>query len=274
MAMEPTLSKLRPTIDTTGEIFYRRLDSIPRDICQIYGQKVLSGEACQRLLAGYAEYLAPLAKLLPESGKILSRGVEAAYAIEMVKKVEGQILPRAISIYPIYATPSGFCSFGLYHGTGPSPNPVQEDMDGFYKRVSHLPDFVQQLFLHYEHIYLHTASEYHGMPDVNILEKVTYGCSSIADILRGAGKRAMTKQFGDLYDITLLSSRYRESKDDWFVFFDNSDKGDQTLFIVMDEKFNEVRKLVNAQEAYDQMFAHYLSGKPGEFDFHPFTQLL
>jgi hypothetical protein len=271
--MAPTLSSLRPIIESTDTRVERELDHIPLNICQIYGQTVLSGEACQRLLAGYAEYLAPLAILLPEAGKILNEGVEAAYTIETLGEMNGRKL-SPINIYPIYPTPSGFCSFGLYYGIGPSPNPVQEDMDGFYKRVSHLPDFVQQLFLHYEHINLNTASEYHGIPDVHILEEVTYGSSSIADVLRGPGKRAMTKRFGDLYDITLLSSRYRESKDDWFIFFDNSDKGDQTLFVVMNEKFNEVRKLVNAQEAYDQMFAHYLSGKPGEFDFRPFTQLL
>jgi hypothetical protein len=266
--LKKMLSTLKPILTISDDCFNRITEKLSPDILPHYGQGTLSNEACLRLMVGYEEYIQPLKKILPKSWEILSEGIHAAYAIEFLVGLEGNVEP--CNIFPIYPTPSGFCSFGLYH-PGPSPNTVEEDLASFYKRVAKLPYFLQEILRCYEAIFVNTKSEYYGAPDIAVLKSIPYSGSSILNLDIGKRKRRLAKQFGDLFDMRLLA--YRNDPRSWALFFDNSDKGDGTIYVAMDAAFADVRRLASPQEAYDAMFAHYIAGAEGEFDFSPYTEL-
>jgi len=265
------LSELRPLLEETDRHIERRHERMTEELRETYGRKILARESCDRLLLGYAEYLQPLRELLLRSWAVLNQGAKAAFIIELLSKKEQGIEP--IALYPVIPTPSGFCTFSEYPGVTPSAYPDEVNLKNFYERVARLPAFLQQFLRHYERIYVNTASVYYGVPDIVVLYAVPYSANSLKNFVQGTRRRAISKKFGDLEDLRVLASCKRTPMD-WTIFFDDSAKGDQTLYVALDAKFADIRKLVNPQEAYDLMFEHYLLGTPGEFDFRPFTEEL
>ena len=118
------------------------------------------------------------------------------------------------------------------------------------------------------------------VPDIGALLGIAYGNSVVNTFISSARKRQLTKQLGDLSEMCIIGRRVvndsaGEEVDGWYLFFNNDKTGDgETVWVALDPKFKDVRKLVQIEEAYDLMLEHYLLGKPGEFDFRPFTEAI
>ncbi len=258
---------LRPKLGESDSMIEREHSQFSNELHALYGQSFPAKLACESLRVGFSEYLQPLAQVLPKSGAALAKNLDQAYLIELSSKQD--IGPNPIAIFPIIPTQKGYCGFCVYDGIGPFAMSDEEYRDEFEKRVVRLPEFLQHLLRYYEQISYNHVGDCYLLPDVTILEKITYASSSIRNRVERKRRKGLTAQFGNLENILVLASGSEENE--WTIFFDNSQNGDGSIFWAADSSFDEPRKFNDPQLAFDLLFEHLILGMDGEFDFLPHT---
>lgn len=261
-------SDLKPVLADSDIALYRSHANMTPALRDTYGCTLFAGEACARLLAGYQAWLVPMQACLPQTWESLQQGVDDACIIEMLFKEEGGEDP--CQIRPVIPSAGGFCSFGLYGGVRPLNSSNDEYSQLFHERVSRAPDFLQTLYRHYERISFNRESVEYMLPDVQLLESLPFGSSRVKNFLSASRKRTVAKRFSDL-DRLLVVAMTQHDDGGWMLFFDDTEEGDRSLFVAFDKAFSTIGKITHPEETYDLMCHHYVSGKPGDFDFRPFV---
>lgn len=255
---------LTPSLEENEWVKLRKADSMTSDLLNEYGHGWLANEACERLMEGYESFISPLKYVAPKSWTLLNAHSKDACLIET--RYKSSIGSRAGGLALVCPVPAGFVSLSVYPGVKMESQDDETRFSDFSERVKRLPEFLQLMIRSFERIYINNKSQYLEVPDVVALEPIPYGSTSLDEFVYGSSKRALTKKFGNLKDLTVVAQTIEPKS--WTMFFDDSESSDCSLWVGFGDKLEQIFKLTSPQEAFDAMFEHYLSGKNGDFRFN------
>ena len=272
-----TLSKLRPLLRKDEWGFDLRHDSLTPELEAVHSLKYPAANIINRLMRDFSSFIEPLRELTPKSWQILREHTEGAYIIEAFCGRAPEFEPH--SLHVIIPVPAGFATLSVYQGALRTFHDAEEQKSDFFRRLQRTPPFFKKLLNEFAKIGINDTNEYYQAANTIGLAEVPYNSSSVSTFASGALKRQLSKKLGDISEMRLLAYRAVDidmgATEGWYLFFNNDKTGDgETVWVALDPKFKDVRKLVQIEEAYDLMLEHYLLGKPGEFDFRPFTEAI